>query len=135
MPFVVDASVTIAWLMPDETNEIARMAFDRLLEDEALAPGLWWYEVRNVLLMNQRRRRIAQETIAELLATLERLPIVLDHAPDELALLTLARTFKLSVYDAAYLELAQRFAVPLASLDRQLLNAARSSSVACIGDS
>ena len=134
MRFVIDASVTVAWLMPDETSDIARMAFDRLLENEALAPGLWWYEVRNVLLMNERRRRIAREDIAELLAALERLPIVLDHGPEEAALLALARTFKLSVYDAAYVELAQRRDLPLASLDRQLLNAARSSGITCIGD-
>ncbi len=134
MPFVIDASVTVAWLMPDEANDVARMAFDRLLDEVAVAPTLWWYEVRNVLLMNERRGRITSQDLVELLAALAQLPIVLDQAPDEAALLSLASTFRLTVYDAAYIELAQRQNVPLASLDRQVLIAARSSGVACIGD-
>lgn len=135
MPFVIDASVTIAWLMADETSDIAQMAHDRLLVDQALVPPIWWYEVRNVLISNERRQRIDRESILQLLAALGRLPIVMDHSPNEAALLGLAGTFRLTVYDAAYLELALRRSVPLAALDRELLAAARSSGVACIGDS
>lgn len=103
MPFVIDASVTVAWLMPDETTDVARMAFDRLLDEMALAPTLWWYEVRNVLLMNERRGSITSQDLVELLAALAQLPIVLDQALDETALLALASTFRLTVYDAAYI--------------------------------
>jgi predicted nucleic acid-binding protein len=133
MPFVIDASITIAWAMPDETDEVADIAYDRLLEDEAFAPALWWYEVRNVLMANERRKRADRQRIVAFLAALERLPITLDHSPDEPALLGLAGTFRLTVYDAAYLELAIRRSLPLASLDRELLDAARSSGVVCLG--
>lgn len=134
MPLVIDASVTIARLMPDETSDVAQMAHDRLLTDEARVPALWWFEVRNVLIANERRGRIGADQVTALLAALSRLPIVLDRSPDESALLGLARTFKLTIYDAAYLELAQRLAVPLATLDRDLLAAARTIGIACIGE-
>lgn len=134
MPFVLDASVTIAWVMPDETDDTADIAYRRLLEDEAFAPVLWWFEVRNVLMANERRGRIDRQKIVDFLAALERLPIILEHSPADEALLGLAGTFRLTVYDAAYLELAMRRRLPLASLDRELLVAARSAGVVCLGE-
>ena len=134
MVFVIDASVTIAWLMPDEADDVANNAYRRLRDGEALVPSLWWYEVRNVLIANERRKRVSQATVDRLLVALARLPIGFDHTPDEPALLGLARKFQLTVYDAAYLELALRREAPLASLDRALKVAARASGVACIGD-
>jgi len=133
MPIVLDTSVTIARLMPDEASTVARLAHEQLLQDEGRVPGIWWFEVRNVLLVNEWRGRIDAERVDALLSALRRLPIVVDRSADEGKLMALARTFRLTVYDAAYLELAQRLQVPLATLDKRLLAAAHASGVTCIG--
>jgi predicted nucleic acid-binding protein len=91
---------------------------------EAVVPCLWWFEVRNTLVVNERRRRIAESDTAAFLLNLSRLRIRIDRAPDESAVLRLARTHRLSVYDAAYLELAHREGLPLATLDADLRRAA-----------
>ena len=85
--------------------------------------------VRNILVVNERRRRIAESETAAFLLNLSRLRIRIDRAPDEGAVLQLARTYRLSVYDAAYLELAQRERLPLATLDADLKKAAAGEGV------
>lgn len=80
-------------------------------------PGLWWFEVRNVLLVNERRGRISEADTAGFLRNLSRLGVTLDRSPDEAALLSLARRYRLTVCDASYLELARRDRLPLATLD------------------
>jgi predicted nucleic acid-binding protein len=92
--------------------------------EEGAVPYLWWFEVRNILVVNERRRRIAESETAAFLLNLSRLRIRVDRVPDEGAVLRLARTHRLSVYDAAYLELAQREGSPLATLDADLQKAA-----------
>ncbi len=61
MPFVVDASVSIEWLMPDESSDLAEHALERLDGDEAFVPGLWWFEVRIALLSAERRTRLTRD--------------------------------------------------------------------------
>jgi predicted nucleic acid-binding protein len=134
MPFVLDASTTAAWCFPDVSSKTADQAFDRLAEDEAIAPGLWWVEIRNILIVAERRGRIDTADTARFLSDLSRLPIAIDHNAVEATVLDLARGHNLTVYDAMYLELASRHALPLATLDRKLVGACRSSGVPVIGD-
>ena len=134
MPFVLDASVTAAWCFPDEKSGTAQVALDRLTGDEAVVPALWWFEIRNILVVNERRGRIdPSETIA-FLADLERLPLRIDREPDGEVVLALARKHGLTAYDAAYLELARRLGEPLATLDKALANATRADGVPLVGD-
>ncbi|MGA2117447.1 MAG: type II toxin-antitoxin system VapC family toxin [Bryobacteraceae bacterium] len=106
----------------DESNPEADVAFRRVRTEEALVPSLWWFEVRNTLVV--RRRRITESDTVALLARLSRLPVRVDRLPDESALLRLARTHRPTVYDVTYLELAQRVGMPLATLDAELRRAA-----------
>jgi predicted nucleic acid-binding protein len=133
MPFVVDASVTASWLLPDESDPRAEQAYERLDSDSAVAPGLWWFELRNIFIVNERRGRLDQSATRRALELLASLPIRLDHAAGEATLLALARQHRLTVYDAAYLELAQREGLPLATLDEELARAARAEKVILIG--
>jgi predicted nucleic acid-binding protein len=130
MAFVLDASVTACWAFADEDHPDASLAFDRMRAEEGVVPGLWWFEVRNILIVNERRRRITESDTAAFLLSLSRLRIRVDRVPDENGVLRLARAHRLSVYDAAYLELAQREGLPLATLDADLRKAAAGEGVA-----
>lgn len=132
MPFVVDASVAASWLLPDEGHAGAAAAFARLQTDHAVVPNLWWFEVRNLFIANERRGRLDTEKTGKALALLMGLPIQRDNEPEEGVVLRLARQHRLTVYDAAYLELALREDVPLATLDSDLVRAATAESVALI---
>ena len=134
MPFVVDASVTACWLLPDELHSIATVTHAKLTSDHALVPQIWWFEIRNLLVANERRGRLDADKSNRALGILRRLPIVFDQSIDEEALLGLARGHRLTVYDAAYLELALRERVPLATLDGALAAAARAERVSLMGE-
>ena len=134
MPFVVDASVAASWLLPDEIHPTANEAYVRLATDHALVPGLWWFEMRNVFIINERRGRLDRDKTTQALALLAGLPIVVNRGVVEEPLLDLARRHRLTVYDAAYLELAQRENVPLATLNKALASAARGEEVSIIGN-
>ena len=134
MPMVVDASVTISWYLADETTAPTQTVLELLAEVEGIAPAMWWFEIRNALLMNERRGRLDPTQIAAILAHLVRLPIVLDRDPAGDAVLALARAHRLTFYDAAYLELALRRDAPLATLDRRLAAAARVAAVRLLGE-
>lgn len=131
MPFVIDASITASWAFL-ENDPRAEIAFERLLVESAAAPWLWWYEVRNLLLTRERSQHRNPANMAEFLAFLATLPIRLDAAPDEEEVLRLARNHTLTIYDAAYLELAGRQGLPLATLDTDLVRAARAEGIALI---
>ena len=92
--------------------------------DQALVPSLWWFEVRNTLIVNERRGRLAEADTAAFLRALSRLGVVVDRSPEDAAVLTLSRKHRLTVYDASYLELAVRETLPLATLDAVLARAA-----------
>lgn len=134
MPFVLDASIAVTWAFPDEDHPAATEAFARIGADEALAPALWWFEIRNVLLVNERRGRIDEAETAEFLRYLSRLRITIDRSADEVDVMALSRRHRLTVYDASYLELARREALPLATLEGELLRAARIEDVEIVGD-
>ena len=124
MPFVVDASVVGSWLLPDENHPEAVTALDRLKDDEAFAPSLLWFELRNLLLANERRRRITPSQTAVALNLVRELPLRFDSQPGSDTTLQLARAHKLTVYDAVYLELAVRRHLPLVTFDAALAEAA-----------
>ena len=134
MPFVLDASIPACWAFPDENHGHADLVFTRIRTEEALVPSLWWFEARNILVVNERRKRISEADTASFLRALSSLGILVDHSPDEGAVLSLARKHRLSIYDAAYLELAQREVVPLATLDAGLIGAPRTERVTIIGE-
>ncbi|MCL5744901.1 MAG: type II toxin-antitoxin system VapC family toxin [Acidobacteria bacterium] len=129
MAFVLDALITACWAFQDEDHPDAGMAFHRMRAEEAVVPCLWWFEVRNILVVNERRRRITESDTAAFLLNLSRLRVRLDRLPEGDAVLRLARTHRLSVYDAAYLELAQREGLPLATLDAGLRSAAAAEGI------
>jgi predicted nucleic acid-binding protein len=130
MAFVLDASITACWVFQDETHPDADLAFHRIRIEEAVVPALWWFEMRNILVVNERRERITESDSAAFLAHLSRLRMRVDRSPDEGEILRLARTHRLSVYDAAYLELAHREGLPLATLDADLQKAMAAGQVA-----
>ena len=132
MAFVLDASITVCWAFQDEDHPDAGLAFQQMRTEEAVVPCLWWFEVRNILVVNERRRRITESDTAAFLLNLSRLRVRLDRLPEGDAVLRLARTHRLSVYDAAYLELAQREGLPLATLDADLRRAAAEEGVALL---
>jgi len=127
--FVVDASVTACWILADETHATASAAFELLRTESAVAPALWRYEVRNFLLMNERRGRITPSDTNQALQWLSRMPITVDPSHELEVLLMLARAHNLTVYDSAYLETAIRRGLPLATLDKDLLKAAKKERV------
>lgn len=125
--FVLDCSIAIAWLFEDEAAAETDALLDRLKDSEAFVPALWRLELGNVLARAERHKRIAAAQIAAGLALLDRLPIITDAETETRAfreILTLARTEHLTTYDAAYLELAMRHGVELATRDKELIRAA-----------
>ena len=127
MTLVLDASMTIAWLFDDERTAAAHTVMHRVVAEGAIVPSLWRLEVANVLRNAVRRGRCREPYADRSLARLARLPITRDEETDDRAwgpTRTLARKEDLSLYDAAYLELAMRRLMPLASCDQALLAAA-----------
>jgi predicted nucleic acid-binding protein len=124
MRFVLDASITITWALRDEDHPLADLALEALRSGSAVVPAIWWYEVRNVLVLNERRGRILPDDSSKFLLGLQELSIKIDFPGDGPEIVDLSRKYKLSVYDAAYLGLALRERLPLASLDKNLKLAA-----------
>ena len=130
---VLDPSFALAWLLPDEASGGA-MAVREQIENgaEAWIPAHWWVEVGNGLLMAERRGRISVEQVAQALSLIEALPFEEDErTAEQLSAKTfgLARKHSLTIYDAAYLELAQRRGATLASFDADLLKAAKKEGI------
>lgn len=129
MSFVLDASVTVSWALLDESNDFALSVLQRMGGEAVFAPSLWWYEVRNVLLLAERRGRIAAADVDEFLVTLNGFRIDCSGVPVSPLVSDLVRRQRLSAYDAAYLALAITHELPLATLDRALLAASRAEGV------
>ena len=129
MAFVLDVSVAAVWALADESSPLADIAADRLKNENALVPPLWWYEVRNLLVVNERRQRMTVEDSARYLELLSSFPIQVDPVEDEQAVFRCAREYRLSFYDAAYLAVAQRNRIPLVTLDKDLRTAALAAGV------
>jgi len=133
---VVDSSVAVAWCFSDEQGEYAQAVLDALSTRRAVVPYLWHLEVANTLLVGERRKRSTQADTATWLGLLSALPIEVDDETRAQAFgttISLARAHSLSAYDAAYLELAMRRRLPLATLDEKLKAAARAVGVALHG--
>ncbi len=126
MMFVLDCSVAVAWLFEDETSRETDALLDALRLDAALVPALWHLEVGNVLTMAERRGRITPSQVAASLELLAALPIRTESLQPRLipGIVALARNERLTAYDAAYLDLALRHGLPLATLDEALRKAA-----------
>lgn len=134
MPFVLDVSVTLAWCFEDEATPLTEAALDQLAGDTALAPGLWELEVANVLLLAERKGRITESQSARFVALLSQLPILVAGASTDMGTIMAAgRHHSLTAYDSAYLVLAQREGVPLATADAQLRSAAQAAGVPLLG--
>lgn len=112
-PVIVDNSVFLAWCLGDEEEPAATSAMEQVAEYGGIVPRTWWYELRNALLMNERRSRITQQQVSDTLADSLEMEISIDEAHEESLLLDLARRVNLSVYDAACLETALRRGLPL----------------------
>ncbi len=136
MSFVLDNSVALAWCFEDEQTAPVMALLDRVTETRANAPMLWPLEALNGLLAAERRRRIDGARRLRLMTFLRDLPIILDLDTADRAweaTQTLAERFRLTIYDAAYLEVAQRRRLPLASLDLALNAAAKAMSIPTLG--
>jgi len=128
LSFVLDTSVTMAWLFEDETTRTTEAILDRLTSEDALVPTLWTYEVGNVLLMAERRKRITEAQGRRFTQLLESLPIrISDSHLNSLwsNAVVVAREHGLSVYDGTYLDLAMREGIALATRDKALRKAAK----------
>lgn len=129
MAFALDASVTAAWLLPDEENPLAEFVQSLLPDHSAAVPTVWWFEIRNLLIVAERRGRISRRETDRITGNLAVYPIVLDREPSETDVLDIARRHSLTVYDASYIELARRLGLPLATLDRRMAAAAQDEDV------
>lgn len=134
MPFVLDASIAISWAFEDEDHPYADEALLQLHQDQAFVPAVWWFEVRNILIINEKRKRSTISKTTAHLQDLSEMAITQDLVPDEADILRLARQHRLTVYDAAYLELALRKSTPLATIDAELIHTGRAEGVAIIGE-
>jgi predicted nucleic acid-binding protein len=129
MAFVLDSSVALAWLLPDEANERTDALADRLEQENAHVPSIWSLEVGNALMTALRRKRISDGDFDRCISALSALPIEVDPTAGLAGVLSIARRFGLTSYDAAYLELAQRRGFPLATLDEKLRQACKALKV------
>jgi predicted nucleic acid-binding protein len=132
--FVLDGSIALAWCFPDEQAPYPQSVLSAFGgKVEAIVPALWPLEVANALLMGERRKRSSQADTITWMGFLSALPIKVDTEAATRAfgdIVNLARTHRLTVYDAAYLELAMRLGIGLATLDEKLAAAAKTVGIA-----
>jgi predicted nucleic acid-binding protein len=134
--FVVDCSVAMAWCFPDEATAATGQLLDRMAEETAAIPGLWYLEVTNVLALAERKKRIRPAKVAEFIALVESFEFEVDEQTNTRAfahLLPLCRSHGTTANDAAYLDVALRHRLPLASLDDNLREAAKKLGVDVLG--
>ena len=136
MSLVIDSSITLAWLFEDERSPAADSVLRRVTESGAVAPSLWRLEVANALQMAVKRKRITAVFRDASITDLQALEVNIDAETDRHAWTTtlqLAERCRLTLYDAAYLELAQRLGLPLATLDEELRTAGAALGVTLLG--
>jgi len=134
--FVLDCSVTMAWCFGDEATAAAFAVLDRLDSETAVVPPHWFLEIANVLTMAEKRKRITAPATTEFLKLLSALDIEIDNVTADRTfphVLPLCRKYSLTSYDAAYLELAIRRQLPLASLDTELRLGAKHAGIKVLG--
>jgi predicted nucleic acid-binding protein len=136
LSLVIDASLTLAWYFSDEATPATEALLDRVAANGAVVPMLWRLEVANAFQSAVRRKRIDTAYRDAALTTLGRLAITIDDetvAQAWTTTLQLSERYGLTVYDAAYLELAQRRNLPLGTLDRELRQAGAATAVPILG--
>lgn len=136
MSIVLDSSVVLAWVYAEEATSPVRDVLDRITASNAWVPALWRLEIANVLEMGVRGNRTDAAFRDATLADLSLLPISVDPDTDRHAwgaTLRLANLHRLTLYDAAYLELALRRGLPLATLDAELRAAASAENIPLLG--
>ena len=136
MEWVLDSSLTLSWVLPEEYSGRADAFLSkRSSEDTFWVPALWWYEVSNALLMAQKRNRITEADRIQMVALYALLPIQTD-TPFHLEAINrfqeLALAYSLTAYDAAYLELALRRGLAIATFDQRLTQAAQKAGISTI---
>ncbi|MCL5102673.1 MAG: type II toxin-antitoxin system VapC family toxin [Armatimonadetes bacterium] len=134
--FVLDCSVAMSWCFEDEGDSYARFVQDEIGSRGVIVPSIWCMELINALVVGERRGRLAPAESAEFLSMIRKLPIEAEAVPPKQTLddiLSLARSHNLSAYDAAYLQLAMRSHLPIATLDVRLADAARQIGVPLLG--
>jgi predicted nucleic acid-binding protein len=132
MPFVLDSSVALAVALPDERSETAQRIAEKWVDEQAIIPTLWHWEVANGLRAAHRRKHLLADDIPRLLQDLRLFPTASDTLPAFETAANAAKTavlHSLTVYDAAYLDLAIRRRLPLATLDDDLKRAAKKAKV------
>jgi predicted nucleic acid-binding protein len=137
LALVIDVSVALAWFYEDETSGYADEVRDYLPRIEVVVPAIWSLEIANGLVAGEHLARVSEAKSTRFLTLLEALPITIDDHSHPRALheiIQLARTQRLSSYGAAYLEVALRRGLPLATLDPRLRAAARAVGVKLFGD-
>jgi predicted nucleic acid-binding protein len=130
--FVLDSSIALSWFFADEGGAFAKGVANSMATARAIAPSIWPLEVANAVLVGERRRRSTPGQASTWLAFMRVLPIVIDDETRSHAwgtTLDLGREHALSAYDAAYLELAIRKNLPIATLDNVLKGAAKKLGV------
>jgi len=133
--FVIDNSVVMSWCFKDETSKYTDAMLDYLEQSTAYVPTIWPLEVSNVLLVAERRKRLSQSDSSRFISLLLELPIIVEpESPERMLseILALAREYKLSSYDASYLDLAMRKGLPIATTDKNIISAAKRSSVSIL---
>jgi len=137
--FVLDASVAISWCFPGDPAEdtpYCRRILQELASNDAVVPEIWAFEIANSIFVSySKRKRITEAQIQEYLALLKALPIRVEPQAlwASVGLESLARRRNLAAYDAAYLDLAKRTGLPLATTDEPLRQAAIAEGIALIG--
>ena len=129
---VVDNSIVMTWCFKDETNHYADTILECLEKSTAFVPSTWPLEVGNVLLVAERKKRLSTADSTHFISLLSNLPIIVEQElPERMIkeIFALAREHKLSTYDASYLDLAMRKGFPIATLDKNLIAAAKKSHV------
>ncbi|MEM6416093.1 MAG: type II toxin-antitoxin system VapC family toxin [Pseudomonadota bacterium] len=122
-PFVVDASAIAGTLFEDEDPAYANAVLEEASERGAIVPGIFWYEIRNMLLIGERRGRVERDNADEQIKALRLAGIAIAPEAGDLETLAMARAHNLSSYDAAYAVLAAKEKTPLATLDKKLIAA------------
>ena len=126
--FVIDNSIVMTWCFKDQANPYGDAILESLSEAVAIVPAIWPFEVANVLLVAERHQRLGESDSIRFLSLLLQLPILVERSWPERMMkdwLALGRANNLSSYDAAYLELAMRSGLPIATQDKQVVAAAK----------
>jgi predicted nucleic acid-binding protein len=131
-PIVLDSAIVLAWVLRERDADAAMEILDQVFASGGVVPSLWRYEVGNGILSAVRQRRVKAGQIEKVVANLAEIPVEVDRRGEDLAwtrILALAQRHALTAYDAAYLELATRRGLMMATLDRALAKAAASEGI------